>query len=267
LDKPIGRVFRRLRTQRFLAAFVWALAGFLAVATVVLAVDKLYQPLPGPDWLPFAIAGGLSFLTALAVAIWSGPSRVDAAVAIDRAFGLNERLSTTITLPEDMKATPAGRALVTDTVKHVADLDVADRFGLKLPRRAWAPLIPALIASLFIFAPEWTQKIVKARSSSTETKIDREVVSKKSGAFEQRIAAMRKDMDKDKFAEADKLLAEVQRVAGEMAKSTPAAQGVARLRRTRQRIHEGSGQGRLREGRQGHEIAPGEARLGQDDRA
>jgi hypothetical protein len=222
LDKPIGRVFRRLRTQRFLAAFVWALAGFLAVATVVLAVDKLYKPLPGPDWLPFAIAGGLSFLTALAVAIWSGPSRVDAAVAIDRAFGLNERLSTTITLPEDMKATPAGRALVTDTVKHVADLDVADRFGLKLPRRAWAPLIPALIASLFIFAPEWTQKIVKATSSTSETKIDREVVSKKSGAFEQRIAAMRKDMDKDKFAEADKLLAEVQRVAGEMAKAPPA---------------------------------------------
>ena len=229
LDKPIGRVFRRLRTQRFLAAFVWALAGFLAVATVVLAIDKLYKPLPGPDWLPFAIAGGLSFLTALAVAIWSGPSRVDAAVAIDRAFGLNERLSTTITLPEDMKATPAGRALVTDTVKHVADLDVADRFGLKLPRRAWAPLIPALIASLFIFAPEWTQKIVKATSSTSETKIDREVVSKKSGAFEQRIAAMRKDMDKEKFAEADKLLAEVQRVAGEMAKAPPAEKDKAMM--------------------------------------
>jgi hypothetical protein len=222
LDKPIGRVFRRLRTQRFLAAFVWALAGWLAAATIVLAVDKLYQPLPGPDWLPFAIAGGAAFLIALGVAIWSGPSRVDAAVAIDRAFGLNERLSTTLTLPEDMKATPAGRALVSDTVKHVADLDVADRFGLKLPRRAWVPLIPALIACLFIFAPEWTQKIVKARTSTTETKVDREILSKKSGAFEQRIAAMRKDMDKEKFAEADKLLAEVQRVAGDMAKAPPA---------------------------------------------
>jgi hypothetical protein len=230
LEKPIGRVFRRLRVQRFLSAFVWALAGWLAAATVVLAVDKLATPLPGPDWLPFAIAGGGAFLVALFVAIFSGPSRVDAAVAIDRAFGLNERLSTTLTLPEDMKATPAGRALMTDTLKHVADLDVADRFGLKMPRRAWAPLIPAALACLFVFAPEWAQKIVKANSSSsTETKIDREIVSKKSEALKDKIAAQRKDMDKAKFAEADKLLAEVEKAANELAKAPPAEKDKAMM--------------------------------------
>lgn len=223
LEKPIGRVFRRLRTQRFLSAFVWALAGWLAAATVVLAVDKLYRPIPGPDWLPFAVAGGAAALSALLVAILSGPSRIDAAVAIDRAFGLNERLSTTLTLPEDLRATPAGRALVSDTVRHVADLDVADRFGLKLPRRAWAPLVPAALAVAVLFVPALSEKMVKAGSSSrSDEKIDPKVVSKKTEILKDRIAAQRKEMDKAKFAEAEKLLAEVEKAANELAKAPPA---------------------------------------------
>lgn len=223
LEKPIGRVFRRLRTQRFLAAFVWALAGWLAAATAVLAVDKLYRPIPGPDWLPFAVAGGVAVLTALLVAIFTGPSRVDAAVAIDRAFHLNERLSTTLTLPEDLRATPAGKALVTDTLRHVADLDVADRFGLKMPRRAWAPLIPALVAVGVLFIPALSEKMVKAgQASKSEEKVDPKLVKKQTEILKDKIAAQRKEMDKAKFAEAEKLLAEVEKAANELAKAPPA---------------------------------------------
>jgi len=232
LDKPIGRVFRRLRTQRFLAALVWSLAGWLAAATAVLAVDRLVRPIPGPDWLPFAIAGGLAVLTALLVATLTGPSRVDAAVAIDHAFGLNERLSTTLTLPEELKETPAGRALVADTVRHVADLDVADRFGLKVPKRAWAPLIPALLAVLVLFAPGWAQKIARAKSSLAgggETAIDQKVVTKQSSILKDKMAAQRKEMDKGKFAEAEKLLAEVEKAAGDLAKAPPAEKDKAMI--------------------------------------
>ncbi len=230
LEKPIGRVYRRLRIQRFLAAFVWALAGWLASATAVLAVDKLYRPIPGPDWLPFAVAGGAAVLTALLVAIFSGPSRVDAAVAIDRAFGLNERLSTTLTLPEDLRATAAGRALVSDTVKHVADLDVADRFGLKMPRRAWAPLIPAALAVAVLFVPALSEKMVKAGSASRkDEKIDPKLVAKKTEILKDKIAAQRKEMDKAKFAEAEKLLAAVEKAANELAKAPPAEKDKAMM--------------------------------------
>ena len=98
LDKPIGRVWRRLRLQRFLASTVWCLAGGLAVATVVLGVEKLGQvPIPGESWWPFAIAGGLSLVVAGLIATLTGPDRTEAAVALDRAFGLNERLSTALT--------------------------------------------------------------------------------------------------------------------------------------------------------------------------
>ena len=222
LQKPIGRVFRRLRTQRFLSSLVWSLAGFMSAATIVLGIDKLARPIPGPDWLAFAIAGGLAFLTALVVAIFTGPTQVDAAVAIDRAFSLNERLSTTLTLPHDLKETPAGRALVADTLRHVADLDVGARFGLKMPRKAWAPLIPAALAALLFFAPEWTKKFVSAKTETKTPTIDKRLVTKQSAILSNKIAAQRKEMDKVKFAEAEKLLAEVEKAANELAKAPPA---------------------------------------------
>src|SRR5262245_28421375 len=112
-ERPIGRVFRRLRFQRFLAALVWSLAATLTIAAVAIAVERfLGRPLPGPDWAPFAVAGGVALIASAFIALFSGPSRVDAAVAIDRAFHLNERLSTTLTLPTDLRETPAGRALI-----------------------------------------------------------------------------------------------------------------------------------------------------------
>ncbi len=229
-EKPIGRVFRRLRGQRFLSALVWSLAGFLSVATIVLGVDKLARPLPGPDWLPFAVAGGLALLTAILVAIFTGPSRVDAAVAIDREFGLNERLSTTLTLSNDVRESPVGRALIADTLKHMTDLDVADKFGLRMPRRAWAPLIPALCAALLLFVPGWAEKIVKAKTGGTgETKVDQKLISKQSEILKDRISAQRKEMDKAKFAEAERLLAEVEKAANELAKAPPAEKDKAMI--------------------------------------
>src|SRR5205085_8378842 len=140
----------------------------LALATIVLGVEKLaHVPIPGAEWWPFAIAGGLSLVVAALIAAFTGPNRTDAAVALDRAFGLNERLSTALTLPEDLRETSAGRALIADAVRHVADLDVADRFGLSIPRRAWLPIVPALLAGVIMLVPEWAQRAgASARASS-----------------------------------------------------------------------------------------------------
>src|SRR5439155_14728087 len=112
----------------------------------------------GAERWRFAIAGGLSLLVAALIAAFTGPNRTDAAVALDRAFGLNERLSTALTLPEELRQTSAGRALITDAIRHVADLDVSDRFGLTLPRRAWLPIIPALLAGVILLVPELSKR-------------------------------------------------------------------------------------------------------------
>lgn len=135
LEKPVARVYRRLRYQRFLAALVWSWAIGLAIVAGVIGGEKLLNRfLPVADWVPFAVAGGLGVLAAGVVAAFSGPSRMDAAVAIDRVFHLNERLSSALTLPGELRESPAGTALIADAIRKVTDLDVTAEFGLRMLR-------------------------------------------------------------------------------------------------------------------------------------
>src|SRR5271157_1491720 len=165
LEKPVARVFRRLRLQRFVSSLVWVLAIALLLVAVVLGVSKaLNHALPGPEWAPFAIACGVGALIAALIAIFTGPSRLDAAVAIDHAFHLNERVSTALTLPSDLRETSAGHALLADARKKLAELDVTSAFGPKLPRRAWVVLIPASLAVSMLFVPAWIQRTVQAKT-------------------------------------------------------------------------------------------------------
>jgi hypothetical protein len=221
-DKPIGRVWRRLRFQRFLAALVWSLGACLTLAVVAVAVEKYARvPLPGADWVPFAVGGGIGLLIAATIALLTGPSRVDAAVAIDRSFHLNERLSTTLTLPEDLRETPAGRALIADTLRHIGDLDIGAKFGLHLPRAAWVPLIPGLMAAGVLLAPEWASTKARATSRPMDAQ-EQAKVSKQAKSLGGKVEKTRKDLDKSKFGEADKLLAEIEKAADKLAKAPPA---------------------------------------------
>ena len=165
LESPVGRVWRRLRFQRFLEVLVWSLAVGLAMVAAILAAEKLTgRNLPVAAWLPLAVAVGLALAVAAMAALTGGPSRVDAAVAIDRAFHLNERLSTALCLPPELLESAVGRALLADAVRQIADIDVRPAFGPKLPRLAWLPLVPAaLAAAVLFFASVWSQLPAQAR--------------------------------------------------------------------------------------------------------
>jgi len=233
-DKPIGRVWRRLRVQRFLAAAVWCWCGALVVAAVGIGAGRLLgRPLPGPSWWPFAAAAGLGSLIAGLIAATSGVSRLDAAIAIDRAFLLNERLSTALSLPEDLRQSPAGRALAADTLRHVEALDLASRFGLRAPRRAWVPLIPAALAvGLLAMPAAWVERAAKA--DRVENQVDAKLVSQKSSAISRTLARKRKEMDPAKFAETEKLFAEIEKAADQLSKAPPAEKDKALKDRQKQ---------------------------------
>jgi hypothetical protein len=220
LNRPVARVFRRLRFQRFLATLVWALAASLAIVAALLGAEKLLNmTIPGPDWMPFAVAGIVGMVIAGSVSLASGPSRMDAAVALDRAFHLNERVSSALSLPEDLRATPAGRALIADAARKVTDLDVAAEFGLRLPRRAWVVLIPLTAAVLLLFAPVWVPRIAQAKTSQ---EVDIKAIAKQTDLLTKKIASQRQAIDKEKFPEADKLLAKIEKKSQELAKAPPA---------------------------------------------
>ncbi len=225
LEQPIGRVWRRLRFQRFLTALVWCWGAALAAVAVAIAVEKFSnRVIPGPDWLPFAIAGALGLVVAALIGAFTGPSRVDAAVAIDHVFHLDERLSTALTLPEELRESPAGSALLRDVVKRLKDLDVRAEFGPSLPRLAWVPLIPAALAVGLLFVPELTQTRAQAKSSD---RVEKKLVVEQTKALGKKIASQRKEIEKTKFPEADKLLAQIEKAVDELGKAPPAAKDKA----------------------------------------
>jgi hypothetical protein len=221
LEKPVGRVFRRLRYQRFLAALVWTWAVGLALVAGVLAGEKLLnRKVAGPEWAPFAVAGLLGVAIAAGISLSSGPSRLDAAVALDRVFHLNERVSSAWSLPGELRESAAGRALVADAAKRVADLDVGAAFGLRLPRRAWVVLIPATAAVLMLFAPAWVPRVLQARTMS---EADIKAITKQAEMLTKKIASQRQAIDKEKFPEADKLLAKIEKKIDDLTKAPPSA--------------------------------------------
>lgn len=217
LQRSIHRVWLRLRIQRFVTLLVWGLAIGFTLAAMFIGVEKLLAKSFGPVWLPFALAGGLALSVSVLLACFTGPDRTDAALAIDRAFDLSERVSSALGLPEHLRSSPAGEALIRDTTRHVECLDISAKFGLRLPRRAWAPLIPLAAGIGLLFAPQWIRE-QSAQARIVDPK-EQERISKKVESLRKAISEQKKKIDKSEFGETEKLLAEIEKVTQEMEKT------------------------------------------------
>ncbi len=121
----------------------------LLVAAAFVAVDK-YYPLGLEAWAWPALAVVAGIVAAALVAWLRGESELDAAIKIDRRFGLAERVSSAYALCDADRDTPMGEALMADAVGAIARLDIAPGFRLSLSRAAFLPLVPA--AATFLLA-------------------------------------------------------------------------------------------------------------------
>jgi len=221
LEKPIRQVQRRLWFQHMLGSLVWTWgAGFLLVA-LYLGLER-FGVVPSTwrvrDWVGFALAGGVGLVLSILLSAWRSPTRVDAAVAIDRAFHLNERLSTALTLDETVRSSPAGQALIADAIRQVGKIEVHSKFVPRCPRLAWVPLIPAALAFALLFVKPILPNRAEAKPADPA---ERERLVKQSKALSKKIASQRKEMVKGQFAEAEKLLAEIQKAADDLSKAPP----------------------------------------------
>jgi len=81
------------------------------------------------------------------------PSKLAASLELDARFALHERLTAAIELRRTQPETAVAQAVVADAEKHAANLRVADKFPLRLPRSAW--LVPLFAGMLAIMAFVW----------------------------------------------------------------------------------------------------------------
>ncbi|MCA9155346.1 MAG: hypothetical protein KDA38_11195, partial [Planctomycetales bacterium] len=179
LRRQVTRARRRLILQQFIDFFVWTLFAGLLVAVIGVAIPKIWPiNVDAYVWAGSWIAGGILGAAALAGILTYAVRRkaIDAAIEIDRRYGLKERISSTLSLaPQDLES-EVGRALVDDASRRVAKIDVRERFGLNMNWRAALPLVPALFVFGLAILDNATQRST-AKASENKT-ADQEQVRK-----------------------------------------------------------------------------------------
>lgn len=218
LKQQIRRAQRRLALQRFLAVLSWCWFGALVLAAAAIAVDK-FRPLgvQTEAWLGGAL--GLGLLAAIGWSWFTRRSPLEAALEIDRRFGLKERVSSTFSLSAEQLDSSAGRALVEDAVKRVDRLHVADQFRIKLNRWAWLPLAPAALAVLISILPAMSENTA---GGSVPTKADRKAVKSSTEALRKKLIERRKEAREQGLKDAEDLFARLEQGTKELAKTDAA---------------------------------------------
>ncbi len=147
---------RRLTVERFLRLLPVNMLALLGIALIGLALPifilmNVDKSLWYASWLIGAVV--LALIINI-VRTWLGrPSLGDAAVEIDKRFGLRERLSSALMLAPDDRETELGQALAADAEKRAQTLDVRDKFTWGMHRGLLLPVVPALAAVAMWFAP------------------------------------------------------------------------------------------------------------------
>jgi hypothetical protein len=163
LRQQVAIAYRRLLMQRFITLLAWSLFATLVVAGIAIGVAKAF-PLEidtfvwNVAWIAGAIAAGV-----IIAGVWTYATRqsqLDAAIEIDRRFGLKERVSSTLALETDELESPAGRELARDAVRRVERLEVSSKFPIVVSRRSLLPLFPAAVLFGLLFVSDPTREEV-----------------------------------------------------------------------------------------------------------
>lgn len=243
LHIQVLRARRRLTGQTFLHAITWCWFAALLLAAVLVGVDARWTP-----WGTFneQIANGWYFaggalvaglLAALGWTLFTRPKTIEAAIELDKRFALKERVSSALALAPDELESPAGKALVEDAQKRVSNVEVADRFDLKLRPTALLPLASAALALGLAFLPHVSTQdalgkptdpmltaapkkpIGKLPKAFNEQKKDLEKAGIKDPEWMAKLEAQAKDLDKKKDTLTRKdVLKELNNMADELKK-------------------------------------------------
>src|SRR5436190_8198051 len=170
IKRQVGRAQRRLVLQQFWRVFGWSLFTTLLLAAIGLAIPRLW--VMGVDqraWDWSWIGGGIGVGLAMA-AIWTygiRRTRLDAAIEIDRRFGLKERVSSTLALTSDELGSDIGKALMTDAIRRVERIDVREQFRVSPTWRVVLPLAPAIAIAVLLMLPNAAAKQAQAGTEQT----------------------------------------------------------------------------------------------------
>jgi hypothetical protein len=220
LRRQIHRAQRRLILQSLAGKLAWCWCATLSAATIAIGAGKLWPIVDDRIWALGCIgtALGLGALVALTWTWARRPGALEAAVEIDRRYGLKERVSSALALDHEQSQTPIGRALVADAQARVKDIDVADRFRFLVDRRAALPLAPA--AAAFVLAVLVGVRTAQPPAEASAAQIAQ--VKRPAEALAKKLEEGRKEAAEKGLKDADLILMRLEEAAKNLAEKNTA---------------------------------------------
>ncbi|MDA1049294.1 MAG: hypothetical protein O3C40_02290 [Planctomycetota bacterium] len=218
IRRQVAAARRRLVMQQFLGVLPWALLVAMLTALVGLAVPKfMIVNVDGnvwfASWMGGALAAGLLFAIGWTAA--TGRQAMDAAIELDRRFGLKERVSSALSLQQEDLETEAGKALLNDAARRVESLEVREKFGISINARALLPVLPALVAFALVLVPDAQDKVKAASSDSAAI---REQVKRSAQELKNRLAEKQKRVEESGLKDAEQIFKKLHQGLDEMSK-------------------------------------------------
>jgi len=161
IKRQVGRAQRRLVLEQFFFVFGWSLFATLLIAAIGLAIPRIWAlPIIQQTWDLSWFGGGVGVGLLLAT-IWTCVicrTKLDAAIELDRRFGLKERVSSTLALTPEEQSSEVGKALMLDATRRVERIDVREQFRMSPTWRALLPLAPAIALIVLALLPKAAMK-------------------------------------------------------------------------------------------------------------
>ena len=221
INQRVDQARRRLVLEQWLGRAAWCLFWAWCAAAVALALPKVLVIEGLPEWWTMAWAAGSTVAALVVSLIWtavSSHSLEDAAIEVDRRYGLRERLASSLLLSDEAQETEAGAALVADAQRAAKRVEVSERFRVQLGRWAWLPLAPALLA--FVVTTFVANRSAESNpGEDQQAAATEEEVKKAIEKARKELAKRREEAEKKGLADASKLLKEVESGTKDLAKT------------------------------------------------
>ncbi len=214
LNKQVRKAQRWLGLQRFVGVLGWCWFFALVIALGAIVLDK-FRPTGVAPWIWGVGALGVGVLAASCWAVIRGRGPVDAAIEIDRRFGLKERVSSAIAMSDEERESPLGRALVADAARRVRRIDVGEHFTISPGRQILLPLIPAVIAVLVAL---FVGPLRSNRAQATTDPAVKKQIEKSSDSLRQKLVEQRKRAQEQGLKDAQDLFKRLEEGTEDLAK-------------------------------------------------
>jgi len=195
IRKQVRRARGRLILEQFVSILAWSLFATLLLAAIGLAIPKLWFLSVDPTVWTASWAGGalgIGLLLAIVVTYLVRRDSIDAAIEIDKRFGLKERVSSALALAPNEVDSEVGQALMSDAERRISRIDVRDEFKFRLTWKSWLPLLPAACVFALLVLPNAS---MTQESNATESQQKIEAAIKKSQeALRKKIEQKRKEL-------------------------------------------------------------------------